>query len=164
MSVPYPSANYPNLANLSNTVLQYLVDASGTTCENLIQAFLVDLSGITYGAMIAGLNDASNNLAVAPNATLRILLAIDDGTVAYDSSKGAGNTFAKFKDKTINENHNTRPEILVAILGNSGVGLSNRFSSSIQKFLKYNALRLGNSTQTNLGTFRVSLQDATDAV
>ena len=54
-------------------------------------------------------------------------------------------------------NHNTRPEIMVAILGNSGVGISERYSKSVSTFQKYQANRLGNSTQSNLGTFRVSM-------
>ena len=109
--------------------------------------------------MSAALADASNNLAVGANNTLRILLAIDDGTVAFDSSKGAStNTYANFNANSINaSNHNTRPEILVAILGNTGVGISERFSKSVGTFQKYQATRLGNSTQSNLGTFRVSM-------
>ena len=152
-----PASNYPNVAQQSNAVLGY--SFSGDLVENLIQVFLTDISANTYAPMVAALTDASNNIAVGANATLRILLAIDDGTVAYDSSKGANNTYANFAAKTINENHNSRPEILVAILGNSGVGVSNRYSSSSGSFLKYQATRLGASTQSNLGTFRVSLKD-----
>jgi hypothetical protein len=152
-----PASNYPNLAQLNNAVLAY--STSGSTVQNRVQSFLSALTEATYTPMVAALADASNNLASGANASLRILLAIDDGTVAYDSSKGANNTFANFSAKTINENHNTRPEILVAILGNSGVGLSNRYSSSVSSFLKYQATRLGASTQTNGGTFRLSLKD-----
>jgi hypothetical protein len=46
---------------------------------------------------------------------------------------------------------------LVAILGNSGVGISERYSKSTGVYQKYQAIRLGNSTNTNLGTFRVSM-------
>lgn len=157
MSVVNPASNFANLAQQSNAVLSY--PSSGELVENLIQVFLTDISANTYAPMVAALADASNNLAIGSNASLRILLASDDGTVAYDSSKGANNTYANFVAKTINENHNTRPEIMVAILGNSGVGISNRYSSSVSSFLKYQATRLGTSTQSNLGTFRVSLKD-----
>lgn len=111
--------------------------------------------------MAAALIDAYITLAVGANATLRIFLAINDGTVAFDSSKGVSrNTFANFSTNIINpSNHNTRPEVLVAILGNTGVGLSNRYSRSVGKFQKYQATRLGASTQSNLGTFRVSMND-----
>jgi hypothetical protein len=152
-----PASNYPNLAGLSSAVLAF--SSGGSLVENLIQSFLNDLTQTTYDPMAAALVDASNNLAVTANSTLRILLAIDDGTVAFDSSKGAAaNTYAAFSAGTINtSNHNTRPEIMVAILGNSGVGISERYSKSTGKFQKYQANRLGNSTQSNLGTFRVSM-------
>ena len=157
MSVINPASNYPNRAGLSSAVLAF--SSGGNPVENLIQTFLNDLTQPTYDPMAAALVDASNNLAVGANSSLRILLAIDDGTVAFDSSKGAAaNTYSAFSAGTINSsNHNTRPEIMVAILGNSGVGISERYSKTIGKFLKYQANRLGNSTQSNLGTFRVSL-------
>jgi len=160
MALFNPAANYPNLANLSSQVLNY--SSSGNIVENLIQSFLTNLTQTTYDPMVAALQDAGNNLGVGANSSLRILLAIDDGTVAYDSSKGvAGNTYANFSNGTVNtSNHNTRPEVLVAILGNTGVGLSERFSRSVGKFQKYQATRLGNSTQSNLGTFRVSLDSS----
>jgi hypothetical protein len=158
MSVINPASNYPNLAGLSSAVLAFNSSGNGIV-ENLTQSFLNDLTATTYDPMSAALTDASNNLAVGANSTLRILLAIDDGTVAYDSSKGAAtNTWANFNANTINSsNHNTRPEIMVAILGNTGVGISERYSKSTGKFQKYQANRLGNSTQSNLGTFRVSM-------
>jgi hypothetical protein len=153
-----PASNFPNLAGLSASVLAY--SSSGSTVQNRIESFLNDLTAATYNPMAAAIIDASNNLAIGANASLRILLAIDDGTVAFDSSKGAANTFANFDTNTINpSNHNTRPEVLVAILGNSGVGIADRFSKSVGKYQKYQATRLGNSTQSNLGTFRVSMDN-----
>jgi len=159
MSVINPASNYPNLAGLSTAVLSFV--SGGSTCENLIQSFLNDLTTTTYTPMSSALTDASNNLATGANSTLRILLATDDGTVAYDSSKGAAtNSFANYTANTINSsNHNTRPEILVAILGNTGVGISNRYSRTVGTTQKYQANRLGSSTQSNLGTFRISMND-----
>jgi len=156
-----PASNYANLSTLSSLVLN-AADASGNNpVKNLIQTFLSNISSTTYTPMAVALTDASNNFAIGANSSLRILLAIDDGTVAFDSSKGeATNTYANFNSGTgtINaSNHNTRPEIMTAVLGNSGVGLSERFSKTTGKYLKYQANRMGNSTQNNLGTFRVSL-------
>jgi hypothetical protein len=156
-----PASNYPNLAQLNNIALGYT--ATTGNVDNLIQTFLVTISSVTYTPMVTALDEAVASIqASAGNSSFRVLLAIDDGSVAYDSSKGAANTFANFTDASgnkINENHNTRPEIMVAILGNSGVGLSNRYSRTSVAFLKYQASRLGASTQSNLGTFRVSLKD-----
>ena len=153
-----PASNYPNLAGLSASVLAYDSPGNGFV-ENLIQTFLVTETPVTYNAMAAALIDASNNFADGTNSTLRILLSISDGTVAFDSSKGfANNTWAGYTGNTINSsNHNTRPEILVAVLGNTGVGLSERYSRSVQTFQKYQATRFGSSTQSNAGTFRVSM-------
>jgi hypothetical protein len=153
-----PASNYPNLAGLSASVLAYNSSGNGFV-ENLIQTFLVTETEVTYNAMSAALIDASNNFATGTDSTLRILLSISDGTVAFDSSKGAANnTWAGYTANTINSsNHNTRPEILVAVLGNTGVGLSERYSRSVQRFQKYQATRFGSSTQANAGTFRVSM-------
>jgi hypothetical protein len=152
-----PASNYPNLAGLNAAVLAY--NSSVGLVENVIQTFLVTETQLTYEAMATALIDASNNFAVGNDSALRILLSISDGTVAFDSSKGvAGNTWAAYTANTVNSsNHNTRPEIMVAVLGNTGVGLSERYSRSVQRFQKYQANRFGSSTQSNAGTFRVSM-------
>jgi hypothetical protein len=152
-----PASNYPNLAGLSAAVLSY--NSTVGLVENVIQTFLITETQPTYEAMATALNDASNNFAVGADSALRILLSISDGTVAYDSSRGAAtNTWAAYTANTVNSsNHNTRPEIMVAVLGNTGVGLSERYSRSVQKFQKYQANRFGSSTQANAGTFRVSM-------
>jgi hypothetical protein len=156
-----PASNYPNLAGLSAAVLAYNSPGNGIV-ENLIQTFLVTETEVTYNPMAAALIDASNNFAVGADSSLRLLLSISDGTVAFDSSRGAAtNTWTNYITGTggsINSsNHNTRPEIMVAVLGNTGVGLSERYSRSVQRFQKYQANRFGSSTQANAGTFRVSM-------
>ena len=90
--------------------------------------------------------------------TCKILLALDDGTVIVDTSKGAQNTLQNYKDKKINENHNSRPEIMNAVLNSSGVASAVRFSSSSTDVFQYYAVRLGNSPQANLGTIRIAFQ------
>jgi hypothetical protein len=89
--------------------------------------------------------------------SLRVLITISDGRVAYDSSKGANNTFARYQSGLINENHNTRVAIMVALLGNSGVGNEDKFSTSTGINESYNALRMGLSTSNALGCSRVSV-------
>lgn len=151
-----PACNYANLAQLSAATLAY--SYLSNTVQNLVQDFLTKQTETTYNSMRDALNAAWNAYKVSPNTGFRILLAIDDGTVAYDSSKGASNTWTNYTANTVNSsNHNTRPEIMVAILGSSGVGLSDRYSRSVGAFEKYQATRLGVSTQANLGTYRVNL-------
>ena len=150
------AANFPNLASLSAKVLNY--PSNAILVQDLIQSFLDSETEVTYNLMVPALNAALLAFATGSNSSLRILLAISDGTVAYDSSRI--NTFTNFIANNINSsNHNTRPEIMVAILGNTGVGISSRYSRSVSAYLKYQATRFGSSTQSNLGTFRVSLTE-----
>jgi hypothetical protein len=59
----------------------------------------------------------------------------------------------------VNENHNTRPEILVACLSSGGIGFATRFSSSISAYLLYLALRVGISSENPLGFIRLSVPE-----
>ena len=99
----------------------------------------------------------ASKCAFATNASL--VVTLDDGTVMFDSVKGSDNTHANYKDKKINENHNTRPEIMNATLSASGTGFSRRYSSSSQVVKQYYAVRVGLSSQTNIATIRVSLTE-----
>jgi len=165
-----PAANFSNLSKLSEDVLSHVPRFVGAapiggaiSVRNAIQMFLTSFTAVNHLQMVNALESAKNALAVNDNDKLRLLISIDDGTVAYDSSK-TNNDFVSFDKNLINtSNHNTRPEILSAILGTDGVGLSERFSKSAGTFQKYRAARLGSSTQANLGTFRVSM-DSTVAV
>jgi hypothetical protein len=150
-------SNFQNLASLSNAVLNFV--STGTTVQNLINAFLNDADATTYSAMESGITDAVSSIKAGQPVTaasLRILLTVSDGTVCYETGKT--NTFINFGNKAINENHNTRPEIMIAILNSSGSGLAERYSTSLKKELIYNALRLGASPTYNIGTFRASLE------
>jgi hypothetical protein len=169
-SVYNAAANFTNLYKLSDDVLSHVPRFVGAApiggaipVRNAIQAFLITFTEANYVQMVAALNSAKNALAVDDNDKLRLLISIDDGTVCYDSSR-TNNNFASFGTNTINSaNHNTRPEIMSAVLSKEGVGLSERFSRSVVTFQKYRAIRLGSSTESNLGTFRVSM-DSTVAV
>ena len=134
-----------------------IIGATGATEFPSVTAFLnnpttsgneVGYSGMA--AFLASRADAVENSGV--------MLILDDGTVIFDSTKGpAGNTYASYKNKTVNsDNHNTRPEVLNAVLSSSGVGVAARFSSSSGSELKYLAQRMGEAPQRNLGTLRVS--------
>ena len=148
-----PASNFPNLVSLMPEFL--------SSTQNSINTFLNGTNEINYNAMKIELSATQAALATGTNGTLRSLGCTSDGTVFWDSSKGdANNTYAKFIAKTINsDNHQGRPEILLAVLGNSGYGESDRYSTSVSTTQKYLANRLGNNTGNNLGTFRLSLDD-----
>jgi hypothetical protein len=110
--------------------------------------------------MRTALNNQQTAIFTTTNQ-FRILVSASDGTVAYDGSKSdTSNTFSNFNNKSINDNHNTRPEIMVATLNSSGTGLAARYSSSVSRNLLYNACRLGSSVNENVGTYRCSIYSA----
>jgi hypothetical protein len=165
-----PASNFANLASLTPSFLSgvYTVTYTPTvgvapatitsSVQNAIQTFLTGPQVTTYEPMVAIVQAAQNALAVGTNLLLRTLLAASDGRVAYDSTKT--NTFANYSAGTIGDNHNTRPEVMLAVLSSSGVGLSERFSSTTASSQKYQATRLGDSANGNLGTFRISMLNA----
>jgi hypothetical protein len=87
---------------------------------------------------------------------LRVLVTLPDGKVAYDSSKGVNNTFARYQADLINENHNTRVAIMSALLGNSGVGYEEKYSNSTGLDEVYIAERMGFSPSRPSGCVRIS--------
>ena len=110
--------------------------------------------------MTSVLNNAVNHFSVIINDnSLRIVVCMSDGTLSYDSYSGNTNTntFQHCFSEKIGPNHNTRPEIMLCILNSSGSGQTTRHSSSLNKNLLYNALRLGSSVNENVGTYRVSI-------
>lgn len=128
-----------------------------------INFFLTSPSADSYQNMLYAIAGA-----VVPTG-FRLLITESDGTVAYDSSRSAvANQFANINKiavnsvtntagYVINENHNSRPEIMQAILSESGNASSLRYSKSVTDELQYYALRVGNSTSVNVGTVRGSL-------
>ncbi len=88
---------------------------------------------------------------------VRILIALPDGTVLYDSSRGGNNTYNNFLNKEINENHNTRVAIIDAQLNKCGIGYErkNSLSQSTPSKTIYVACRVG-TQYNNSGTFRLS--------
>ena len=153
------ASNFPNLVSLTADFLN--TQRVSTTPQNVINTFLFAVSQANYDAMKTELVAAQAALATGANATLRSLICTSDGTVCWDSSKGTNNnTYDNFLAKEINtDNHQSRPEILLAVLGNSGTGQSDRYSTSVSTTQKYNAYRLGDSTNNNTGTFRLSMDD-----
>jgi hypothetical protein len=95
----------------------------------------------------------------------RLLIALPDGTVVVDTSKPndpnntakQGNSFKHFKDKTVNENHNSRIAILDSQLHVCGVGVETKVSTTDHSKESYVARRLG-AHLNNSGTARLSVK------
>ncbi len=121
--------------------------ANGAIVNNAI-----DEAGYAVGASaLTALATASGN---------RILVCEPDGTVRFDSSKGALNTYANAIDKLINENHNTRPAIMSAQLTCDGRGNEIKLSTTDGVIEAYDARVIRNEYGNNGGTVRVSRAQA----
>jgi hypothetical protein len=144
------SINLPSTGNLNN-----LIASLNASAGSAINAFLVSQSASLWNTMNSRITAwMSSNLSYNPS--LRVLVCMPDGTVAFDSSSG-NNSFANFGSKSINENHNSRLAILMALLSNSGVGLEQKNSTSINTFSSYIAQRVGFSAENSIGCIRVSV-------
>lgn len=177
--------------NLSQTIgSATAATATAYTVQNTLETFLNEVNSSNYGLLVSAIAGAQN--VVINNSGLRVLVAIDDGSVAIDTSKTT-NQYVNFNNKikissstvnasnavtvdgtspaaatltigtaggnNINENHMTRPEMLLACLSNSGIGFSSRYSSSLGGFNYYLCQRLGFSTEQPLGYIRLSVPD-----
>ena len=104
-----------------------------------------------YAALLADAVAIRNN-------TYRVVIALPDGTVVVDTG-AATNTFAAYKAKTVNENHNSRIAFEVAQHYQCGFGLETKISSSTGRRESYFAFRLGTHLDSS-GTIRISIVQA----
>jgi hypothetical protein len=175
-----PYANKVSIVSTTEQILATVDGSTGQTIGNLVQKFLVTVSQATYDPLVAALFTAVNSYSTTSKP--RVLLTIDDGSVAIDTSKSQStNIWTNFTNKikigstgsaggiavtagtaggnVINENHQGRPEILIALLSNNGTGFAKRYSSSIGANLLYYSVRIGLSTEQPEGIFRVSIPE-----
>ena len=106
-----------------------------------------------YGIVKQKLDDLAFNLEG------RILIALTDGTVKYDSFKGEMNSWKNYKAKQINENHNTRVSIISAQLSRNFFGAEIKFSTSDNRIEAYLAKTIRPKYGNNLGTVRLSKKE-----
>jgi len=116
-----------------------------------------------YDRWLAGIMSWRDTVGIAgvKGPECRVLVTISDGTVGLDTSK-SNNTYANYKAKTINENHNTRAAIMQSLLSNNGKGLEKKISSSNRRFEAYLSTRYGPTTERAYGVVRVSLVTPAD--
>lgn len=138
-----------------------------------------------FAGISAGEYSITGPAGSSPNSALRTLITIDDGSVAIDTSKST-NLYVNFNNKikiastsvnasnadvegtatltigtaggnNINENHMSRPEMLLAMLSNNGTGFTTRYSSSLSAYQSYFAQRVGLTTEEPFGIIRLSV-------
>lgn len=164
-AVQYPGGPYKVLFD----TLSPKVSALGEKVESMITAPTVIAKEARYGELVAFVEATFPEIGISP----RLLLAEADGTVIYDSSQAGKsvvntdsscgaegvvprNSYASFCTKQVNENHNTRPEILNAQLWPCATGVGTRFSTSVNLFQSYVGVRMGAYLNNN-GTARYSV-------
>jgi hypothetical protein len=146
------AANLPGLELKTTESLAFVVN--NIPVQNYVNNFLTEITQANWDLMDAALKVAIP--AVLQPSGIRLLITVADGAVAYDSSRPTRNTWQNFVDRAINDNHNTRPEILQALLATSGVGSANRYSTSVRKVDLNLATRFGLSVTYPLGCYRLS--------
>jgi hypothetical protein len=155
-----------SMALLQSKLLSYVPPNSSSPLSDTIGVFMDNILESQWTTMYAGVKAfvAANVSALYPG--LRVVVTLSDGQVVLDTAKGTTtvngasvevNSFANFKDKKINENHNSRVAILTALLSNAGTGYEEKFSTTELKFEAYHAQRMGASPSDALGVVRVSV-------
>jgi hypothetical protein len=175
-----PYANKAYIVSVTESIMSTVDASTGQTVSNLLQKFLLNVNQANYDPLVSAVFAAVNTYSSTSKP--RALLTIDDGSVVLDTSKPiATNTWSNFINKikigatgvagsiavtagsaggnAINENHQGRPEILLALLSNNGTAFSKRFSSSISANLLYYAVRMGLTTEESEGIFRISIAE-----
>ena len=197
--VVYSGSGSTWIVNLSQSISSATTaTATAYTVQNTLDTFLNGVTPANYALLLSAINGAQNAITnttsgTSPNSNLRVLIAIDDGSVVVDTSKNT-NQYVNYNNKikiasstvnsdnntvvvagtssaaatltigtaggnNINENHMSRPELLLACLSNSGIGFSRRFSTSISSFNYYFCQRIGLSSEEPLGYIRLSVPD-----
>jgi hypothetical protein len=140
------------------------LDPSNNSYNNIV-TFVSNPIQANFDKMTTSLNNFVSYYYTVPSpnfVTVRITVSDSDGTVAYDSNKWMSNntvsTFADYTSKTINENHNTRAAIMTALISNGGIGTEQKWSTSVNAFLQYLAVRIGINSETSYGVIRISMQ------
>jgi len=109
--------------------------------------------------VLQALINKCNTVAYPSGTSYRIVATLTDGTVWFDSSKT--NTFAGFKAKTINENHNTRRPFMESLLHEEILyPYESKVSTSTGLFEERVVMRIGGSKTEPLGCIGLSARTA----
>jgi hypothetical protein len=171
MSILNKSATLTNMVSSYDTFMQFKVDDTEVAYRitNFFRFHPLSNDEILYNDMVSICIKAYNRiLFLQPGSYFRAVVVGADGTVAFDSNKctldqnrkainRGTNIYSKYTTGTIEENHNTRPEIMKVLL--SPDGFAQTFITRYNKrgeYSNYLAVRQGNSTALPNGTVRIS--------
>jgi hypothetical protein len=153
------TAHLTQFLNGNYTVGSPLGFADESPMENL-QVFLNASTEARYNNAInilAAFKNKCQTVAYPSGTVYRIVATLVDGSVWYDSSK-SNNNWASFKDRSINENHNTRIVLQKANLGAPGqYQFEGKYSTTDGQFESYVAVAVGSDGTTSFGCVRLSV-------
>jgi hypothetical protein len=109
------------------------------------------LDNQVYSANVCTFQNFNNKIKIAN--TLSNL----NGSNAFSVNPTGTLTVGSAGGNNINENHNTRPEVLLALLSNGGVANAIRYSTSTSTVNFYYAIRFGPVAENNIGTVRINV-------
>jgi len=116
----------------------------------------IDTSKMTFTSSLVSSADRCTFVNFNKKITIANNLSDLNGNNAFSVDPSGTLTVGSAGGNNINENHNTRPEVLLALLSAGGVGFANRYSTSTSSVNQYYAIRFGTVTENNIGTIRVN--------
>lgn len=134
-----------------------------TDLQEFLKTYNKEISGFYSSTNIESqeqnyevLKDICENYSKVNNT--RIVLTIADGTVCIDTGKPFRNTYFNFRNKIINENHNTRAPFINAINSNALPPLASesKLSNSTGNFEYRSCLRVSFNSGTPQGVIAFS--------
>lgn len=153
------------LAHRNENTTPFLLREKVPSSRKLLK-FVIDLS--TRGLVVPGSASGYDSVRALCEEILdemvplfgvsRVFFCEPDGTTIVDTAKGAKNTYANYKDKSINENHNTRVAIACAQQFPAGTGAEKKNSTSTGRVETSAAKRVGKQFDTQ-GTIRCSFKN-----
>ena len=123
--------NSNNKENILNSYISLFNEgyySDNTKPLPFIKLFLQYQTEENWNNAIKFFNDFLQTVNVSEIYNVRIVSTISDGTVWFDSAKNS--TYAGFKTKTINENHNTRRPFMQVLFSNFNNAYEIKSSSS----------------------------------
>lgn len=131
--------NFSGLATFTNNDISEIAKLYDLLVANLYK-FIDNIKG----------NSAPNLKLPAGIPTFRIVIALADGTVFFDSFRRKDqNTYQNFLSKTINENHASRVYIRHAI--DHGMAIESKWSSTTKAVETYYSQRIGFDEKYSIG-------------
>ena len=152
------TAHFSQFLNGNYTVGSPLGFADENPMQQL-QDFLTNPSEKSYPTVaniLAAFRNKCQTVAYPAGTLYRIVATTADGTVWYDSSK-SNNSWATYKSKDINENHNTRRPFMEVLLNDDQYAYESKTSGSTGEVETRVTLRLGDSRYEPLGVLGLSV-------